>query len=256
MNIKMNYSRIFHNSLRELSSDKSSLYIDEWVYAGGDSGRHLKYFDIRYSAGKQPPMHSSHCLCSHYIVENCYIENTITNLLVIVGNCCIKKFLNENNKNRTCGICRTPHRNRKINLCSSCRIHHNFALDIVSQVMNEVSMLTPKFIYSTPNHDNILTEGSYKNMTFREAVIDREYITNIRYRDFKPESNLYLFKQYIEMYTNSDDDIIRFGVYKGKKYKEVLGYKSYVKWVMGIDPVEYTALHSFKKYIFYKRIPK
>lgn len=112
----MIYTRCFHESLRELSVNNDDNYIDEWVYAGGDTGRHLNYFNIRYCGKIDIPMSSSRCICSHPIVENCYIENILDNKLVVVGNCCIKKFLKNNNKNRTCGICRTSHKNRKDNM--------------------------------------------------------------------------------------------------------------------------------------------
>lgn len=35
------------------------------------------------------------CLCGHYPILNaCYISNSVTNKTALVGNCCVKKFLN------------------------------------------------------------------------------------------------------------------------------------------------------------------
>ena len=38
-------------------------------------------------------LHSETCLCGHYpIIEICELRNSLNNELVIVGNCCVKKF--------------------------------------------------------------------------------------------------------------------------------------------------------------------
>lgn len=115
--------------------------------------------------------------------------------------------------------------------------------------MDELSIM----ISRTPNHDNVLTEGIYTNKTFREASKDIYYVTNIRYRDFRQNSNLYIFKQYIEIYTDKDNDIICFGMLRGKRYIDVLNIKSYVKWVLETDAICYSPLYSFKMYINSKR---
>jgi len=36
----------------------------------------------------------NHCLCGHFIIQSCLIKNDITGHEVVVGNCCVKKFLN------------------------------------------------------------------------------------------------------------------------------------------------------------------
>ena len=64
------------------------------------------------------PEHQERCVCGHKIKENCYI--TKDDSLLVLGNCCIKKFLP--NSGRTCENCDKPHRNRKVNRCNSCRI--------------------------------------------------------------------------------------------------------------------------------------
>jgi hypothetical protein len=42
----------------------------------------------------------NNCLCGHPIIENCEIQNIYNDNIVIVGNCCIKKFI----KNINSGI--------------------------------------------------------------------------------------------------------------------------------------------------------
>lgn len=38
----------------------------------------------------------STCLCTHYpITQLCYLQNTVNGCMVMVGNCCVKKFMPE-----------------------------------------------------------------------------------------------------------------------------------------------------------------
>lgn len=90
--------------------------IKNWRYCGGDRGRHLKYFEIACPNSDFPP-HQDYCICGHAIVENCYITNGST--ILVLGNCCIKKFITKSG--RTCEFCDKPHLNRVVNRCNKCR---------------------------------------------------------------------------------------------------------------------------------------
>ena len=90
--------------------------LKDYEYCGGDMGRHYRYWILRYP-NTPPPSKEFECVCYHRIVENCYITNG-TELLVI-GNCCIQKFVTK--CTRTCERCGEPHRNRTINRCNVCR---------------------------------------------------------------------------------------------------------------------------------------
>ena len=60
------------------------------------------------------------CMCDHPIVENCYISKDFDiNTLLIIGNCCIKKFIKASS--RTCENCNAPHKNRSLNYCNNCK---------------------------------------------------------------------------------------------------------------------------------------
>ena len=52
--------------------------------------------------------------------KNCYLE--YNDEILILGSCCIKRFLPKNSAGRTCDECGKPHRNRKINKCNDCKI--------------------------------------------------------------------------------------------------------------------------------------
>ena len=84
-----------------------------------DAKRHRNYFEIAYPKTLLPPPSSDRCLCGHPIRENCYI--TDDNIVLVLGCCCIKRFLTPENSGRTCGICRAPHKNRSNNFCKECR---------------------------------------------------------------------------------------------------------------------------------------
>jgi hypothetical protein len=89
---------------------------NNWKYCGGNEGRHLNYFKLCYKKSELPE-HDNECVCGHHIVENCYI--TDGKELLILGNCCIKKFIPKNT--RTCEKCEKPHKNRIVNRCNDCR---------------------------------------------------------------------------------------------------------------------------------------
>lgn len=64
------------------------------------------------------PLAEQECTCGHKIKNNCFIMNKYDNIIVL-GNCCIKRFIPKSG--RTCGWCGNPHKNRKFNLCNTCK---------------------------------------------------------------------------------------------------------------------------------------
>ncbi len=89
-----------------------------WKYCGGNLGRHKKYFKLCYP-NEDFPEQSFECVCGHHITENCYITDPSGDGLLILGNECIKKFIP--NSSRTCEVCGSVHRNRKVNKCNKCK---------------------------------------------------------------------------------------------------------------------------------------
>lgn len=65
------------------------------------------------------PEHYTKCICGQTIKYNCYIVDDEFSHLLIIGNCCIKKFIPI--KTRTCENCGQPHKNRTDNYCNTCR---------------------------------------------------------------------------------------------------------------------------------------
>jgi len=91
-----------------------------WKYCGGNkTKRHKNYFKLLYPE-YDFPTYDSTCVCGHCIIENCYI--TDGKEFLILGNCCIKAFLEKSG--RTCELCGEPHKNRKVNKCNNCKIKY------------------------------------------------------------------------------------------------------------------------------------
>ena len=68
------------------------------------------------------PEKTDKCICNHKIKENCYITDGES--IIILGNCCIKRFLPKENRGKFCEICKKQHRNTKDNRCNDCRKIH------------------------------------------------------------------------------------------------------------------------------------
>lgn len=108
---------------------------EEWKYAGGD-GRsqknpnispsdsqkaHQRYYYQTYGHNDYPKWEGN-CVCGHIIYENCYIvpRRDIYENYLVIGNCCIKRFIPKSGRGRTCAKCGEAHRNSKVNLCNLC----------------------------------------------------------------------------------------------------------------------------------------
>jgi hypothetical protein len=114
----MDLTSIFIKGLANYGLTLKEITDGSWKYSGGNRDRHRRYYKILFPNTELPP-YSSECVCGHYIVENCYISNEDS--ILIIGNCCIKKFMPKNKSCRTCEICSKPHKNRKDNKCKECR---------------------------------------------------------------------------------------------------------------------------------------
>jgi hypothetical protein len=91
----------------------------DYKYSGGTKGAHKNYFDLCFPMNSRPDKIKI-CLCEHPIVENCYLSKDFDiNTILIVGNCCIKKFIDQSS--RTCQHCNAPHKNRTLNYCNDCK---------------------------------------------------------------------------------------------------------------------------------------
>ena len=108
----------FIEGLKKYNLTYNDIVNSGWKYCGGDTGPHKNYFFLQnFYKGDTFPATTNKCICEHKIKENCYITNG--ERLLVLGNCCIKKFVPDSG--RTCDKCGNKHKNRKINRCNTCR---------------------------------------------------------------------------------------------------------------------------------------
>jgi len=116
INPSTNLTIKFVRGLQNYNLTFEELVNNNWKYCGGNTGRHLKYFRL-CCKDEELPDKISECVCGHLIKENCYITDGYQ--ILILGNCCIKKFIPKST--RTCEKCGDSHKNRIVNRCYNCR---------------------------------------------------------------------------------------------------------------------------------------
>lgn len=74
--MKQNYIKKFMDTIIKYSLSKNyDEAIKEWV-------------EIDYSSSP----HEDFCICGHEIEQNCHVQNIHNMRILVIGNCCIKKF--------------------------------------------------------------------------------------------------------------------------------------------------------------------
>jgi len=114
--VNKDYTSRFYDYLQSTIGD---INVDNYCYAGGTNDRHYNYLISQGLTLDDMPSLSDHCACGHAIIHNCFIRHKPTGNFVVLGNCCIKRFIPDSG--RTCETCGEPHRNRKNNVCNACR---------------------------------------------------------------------------------------------------------------------------------------
>jgi hypothetical protein len=115
----LNLTRKFIEGLKNYDLSYEQISKQGWKYCGGDTGSHLNYFKLFWDDDDLPP-HANECVYGHQIKYNCYITDADEEQILVLGNCCIKKFVPKSS--RTCEKCGEPHKNRVVNRCHACRV--------------------------------------------------------------------------------------------------------------------------------------
>ena len=92
-----------------------------WKYCGGDYDSHKNYWILLFGENEPLLHHEDECVCGHSITNNAYICNRAETEFLVLGSCCIKRFIDKGCR-RTCSRCGTPHQNRRDNYCKKCRV--------------------------------------------------------------------------------------------------------------------------------------
>jgi len=91
---------------------------EKWKPRGGNHGAGKRYFEQCFPDWELPDQ-QNRCVCGHPIKNNCYLYNEEIDRFLVLGNCCIKRFLPDTGTRR-CQDCNEPHKRRKSNLCEEC----------------------------------------------------------------------------------------------------------------------------------------
>ena len=114
-----NVEKFNSNLLKRYNKTPYDLKNEKYHYIGSDKNTHN--FKLLF-AGKPLPEHKCKCLCDHDIDENCYIinKNKCYDSIIIVGNVCRLRYMNNIGKKMLCEKCDVEHKNRSFNLCNDC----------------------------------------------------------------------------------------------------------------------------------------
>ena len=111
----------FIEGLKEYNLTYEEIVASGWNYCGGDYNDKLNYYKLRFPNEKLLP-HADECVCGHYIEKNGYICNKKQTEFLVLGSCCIKRFIG----GRTCEKCGDKHKRHTINICKWCENNRIF----------------------------------------------------------------------------------------------------------------------------------
>lgn len=109
----------FRGGLRAKCGDDDLVNFE---YYGGGQGSKANYLLLKLSERDSPitiPDPANKCVCGVSIEEQCYLRHKPADKLVVVGSCCVKRFM-PTGLSRVCSECGEAHRNRKRDLCNVC----------------------------------------------------------------------------------------------------------------------------------------
>jgi hypothetical protein len=94
-----------------------------FIYSGADDeyGSKYEYFFKKNPLLNELPPHKDMCACGHNIKKNFYIQHIPTKINIVVGSCCIKRYLPDECQGKTCSECGAPHQNKVVDMCNECR---------------------------------------------------------------------------------------------------------------------------------------
>jgi hypothetical protein len=210
--------------------DKNNLTFEDFKtfkYAGGDFGHHLNYYKILFG-DKKLPNKEVECLCGHPIKNNCYIVNEENENLMVLGNCCIKRFLSKSG--RTCDKCGEPHKTRKNNYCKSCNDEENKKRD--EQAKNDYIIRKKEIEKENRKLEKRwLLVKDWMTKIFKENENSFSQLSNllksIESQEFLPDETSIYFKNWYRMKMNNDKE---FKTMKNKLFVETKRINASIKY--------------------------
>lgn len=185
------------------SEDKNGM---NWVYAGGDSGIHLQYWNIVSSQqNSEISDHPIRCDCGLR-----YYRNKNTNQVIAIKVCVAQEFIPKENRTRRCSLCDSPHKNKKDNYCNDCR------------------------------KTKVVQFGKYKGELFTTVLSNHPDYCEWVSRNISPDNEKhapfveFCVKSLRESSTNGST-VLTISKHKGKTYQQILEIdKDFCEWVKRI----------------------
>ena len=181
------FKRLVENlkNIYDLTWDEFKLFF----YAGGDTGKRLEYFHMKMGDIIIEPDKAQKCVCSQRIVEICYVTRKSKDIVVTMGNCCIKRYV-PTGMSKTCEICGKPHKNRKNDKCKECR------KDIKDKNKLEKQIIKQRYL-----HGVYIQYDDYKPLPVSKYELsnrDRRWFNELQ--DLEDSDNEYIYDEYLKEY--------------------------------------------------------
>lgn len=192
----------------------------DYRYAGGDGDGQssMAHYHRLYYEEEAPILYpfidtdfpsDNHCVCGVEIHECCYLVNVVTERTIIVGNCCIKRFLPEEYQKK-CRECHLPKKylNKKTKfICPQCREDiKEKELEEYRQKMYELAILEKKQRIKDRAKWTFKVKG--KDVPYEDIVNDSrnfKLVTWIYKNKDLPVIKNYLL-EYLEFYLELDEN--------------------------------------------------
>tara|TARA_R110000868_G_C10665664_1_gene746168 strand:- start:3 stop:647 length:645 start_codon:yes stop_codon:yes gene_type:complete len=156
---KPKYYDILKNKLGDFDN-----YADVGRYLDKLNTKMNNYLKISKLDNFEWPEYSHNCMCSHWIIKQCYIQNIITREILVVGDCCIKHFKIK----KKCIGCNKNHGRTKYNICNDCEKNKKKELKLskfTQKIESEKKIEQQKKIYKYDN--KILKFSKHKFKTYK-----------------------------------------------------------------------------------------
>lgn len=214
----------------------------EFRYIGGDSDSHAKWWVLNMEDTPMPG-HKDHCLCGHDIQKNCYIQHMESKEILVVGSCCITRFMTHSG--RTCSICQAPHKNRMDALCNDCRGGKLTCGKYKGRTFQSVYEEDIEYCSSIIKYNHTAGMGDFVTWLFTKSHFGDDWV-------FDPANGTvgdpYNFRE------PEGTDILPYGKYAGYTCDYVLRHDpDYCRWV--IKNITDGDLEMFKDWLLTQEIP-
>tara|TARA_R110000787_G_scaffold222735_1_gene331226 strand:- start:1126 stop:1620 length:495 start_codon:yes stop_codon:yes gene_type:complete len=155
----------FINGLKDYGLSYEDIVKSGWNYCGGNWTFHQNYYKLRFPNEPLLP-YADECVCGHDILHNGYICNKEETDFLVLGSCCITKFM-PNGSARTCENCGIKHKRRIMNCCFGCEkfrktINDKIIYDSMKCVGAECKELLPKHNWKKLCYSCYIFKRDYK----------------------------------------------------------------------------------------------